>query len=140
MKKLGLLVMPLMAVSLLVSCGGGNTPSDDVKFIADTTVTLDESKKAANIQLDWTPSDHSIEFGDFTFTLNSQSSIQSTIEPGEVGSRPLTLTISFGTALSEDDVGNLKFHYNDKTAKKEGEGKVEGINVKLPIDPQGPTA
>ncbi len=132
--------MPLMAISLLASCGGINlNPTEDVKFSATTSVTLDETKTKADISLDWTPTDHSIECSDFTFTLTKQSSIASTIVPGELGSRPLNLIITFSSPLMFEDTGDLKFHYNDKTAKKEGEGKVTGINVKLPVDPPTPT-
>ncbi|MCQ2794300.1 MAG: leucine-rich repeat domain-containing protein [Bacilli bacterium] len=137
MKKLGLLVMPLMAISLLASCGGGNKPepTEDVKFSADTSVTLDESKTIANITLDWTPIDRSIECRAFTFALRSQS-ISATVTPiEEVGFPPFNLTVTFASPLSKDDIGDLKFHYNDKIAKKEGEAKIENIGVKLPVVP-----
>ncbi|MCQ2796398.1 MAG: InlB B-repeat-containing protein [Bacilli bacterium] len=132
MKK-SIFAIPLMAISLLASCGGkpSPTPEEDVKFSATSIVTLDDTKQIANISLDWTPTDHLIECSDFTFTLNNQSSITSTIVPGELGSRPLNLTITFASALSTDDKGYLKFHYNDKTAKKDGEGMVENINIKI---------
>ncbi len=123
--------MPLMAVSLLSSCGGdkpGPTPQEDVKFsVQESSVSLNDDK--AIIHLDWTPSDRSIEFTNFTFALKDQTSITSTVTPKEATSRPLELTIAFNSVLTKDDVGDLKFHFNDKTAKKEGEGKIEGINI-----------
>ena len=138
MKKLGLLVIPLMAISFLTNCGGGSSPKEDVKFSAQSEVTLDKHNKKAVLSLNWTPTDHSIECSDFTFTLNNQSDITSNITLGELGSRPLKVTIDFAKALEENDKGDLKFKYNDKTAKKEGEGKVTGINVKLHENPPTP--
>ncbi|MCQ2794755.1 MAG: DUF6273 domain-containing protein [Bacilli bacterium] len=135
MKKLGLLVMPLMAVSFLASCNsGGDNPEKDLEFTASTAAILDISRTIANIALDWTPIDHSIECSNFTFTLNSQSHIKSTITPGEIGSRPLHLTITFDEPLSEGDNGDLKFHYNDITAKKEGDAEIDGIDIKRTLE------
>ena len=136
MKKI-LFIAPLMSISFLASCDNIPIPKVDVEFTA-TTATLDEYKTTANISLDWTPTEHSIECSDFTFTLNNQK-ISSTVTPvGEAGSRPLNLSITFNSPLNTDDKGDLKFNYIDKTAKKEGEGEVTGIDVKLPIDPPGP--
>lgn len=132
MKKL-VFIMPLMAVSLLASCGG-STPKEDVEFIIGTAAVLDSSRTTANIALDWRPVDHSIECSNFTFTLYSQSHIKSTITLGEIGSRPLNLTITFDEPLSENDNGDLKFHYNDITAKKEGDTEIKGIDIKRTLE------
>lgn len=69
MKKLGLLIMPLMAVSLLASCGGGGGESSGVKFsVVDYNVTLDKTNTKAVVNLDWEPSSDVLSFKDFTFT------------------------------------------------------------------------
>ncbi|MCQ2795657.1 MAG: leucine-rich repeat domain-containing protein [Bacilli bacterium] len=136
MKKLNLLVLPLMAISFLTNCGGGSTPSEDVKFsIQESSVTLKEDNTIM-VHLDWTPTNHSIEFSNFTFTLDSGSTT-ATVTSGTIGDRPLELTITFASALSTNDKGDLKFHYSDKTAKKEGEGKVNDINIKVAGDKPG---
>ncbi|MCQ2786984.1 MAG: hypothetical protein MJ199_01120 [Bacilli bacterium] len=125
MKKTIYLLAPLM----LVSCNG-QAPSQDVKFlIQESSVTLND--RTIVIHLDWEPSSDIIEFSNFSFTLKNQSDITSTVTLKDVSARPLELTNTFNQALENDDIGELTFHYNDKTIKKEGEGKVENINIAL---------
>lgn len=128
MKKIYILIASLISLGFLASCSGGNTPSGDAKFsVQETSVTV--TNKTAVIHLDWTPSDHSIECSGFTFTLINDP-ITTYVTAGDVGSRPLEITITFSNDLVQDDEGKLKFHYNDKTLNKEGDAEVKGIAVK----------
>lgn len=130
MKKIYMLIAPLISLGFLASCGGGSTPSGDVKFsVQETSVTV--TNKTAVIHLDWEPTGDVIEFSNFTFTL-SKDPITTYVTPGEASSRPLEITITFSSDLVKNDEGKLNFHYNDKTLKKEGNAEVKEIGVKIP--------
>lgn len=106
-------------------------PSKDVKFSIEESSLILENQ-STTLHLDWEPSSDVIEFNDFNFTLKNQSDITSTVTSKESTTRPLELTITFNSELHTDDIAELTFHYHDKTIKKEGEGKVENININLP--------
>ncbi|MCQ2796313.1 MAG: hypothetical protein MJ213_03300 [Bacilli bacterium] len=121
MKKISLLVMPLMAVSLLVSCnnGGGDKP-EEVKFSLSGNPTLDG--KVATVNIDWTPNDI-IKFESFTFTTTTSKENTVTFDPtGDP--RPMRVTITFTEDITEDISGTLKFSYQDVTAKSKGESSL----------------
>lgn len=130
MKKLKTLLVPLMACSFLASCGGGggNAPETLTFSVTDSSVMCKDKK--AIVHLDWTPSDHSLEFTKFSFTY-SGITVDKVAQTGDLTTRPAEVTITFEEELTTSITGTLNFHYTDKTAKSEGDGKVEGINVGL---------
>ena len=121
-------VAAAITIPLVLLNKGGDEPAEP-KFSAQSEVTLDKHNKQAVVSLNWTPTDHSIECSDFTFTLQNQS-INSKITLGEPGSRPLKVTITFDNVLAQDDTGDLNFRYEDKTIKKKGEGRIKDIEIK----------
>lgn len=135
MKNIKTLFVTIMVLTLLTSCGGGGTkPPESINFFAvESTVNYDSSNKSADVQLDWTPNDHVLEFSDFKFTYNDQ--VTSAEQTGDLTARPATVTISFATGLASTVTGTLSFHYVDKTAKNESDGEIVGININVDIPP-----
>lgn len=129
MKK-QIFLLSLLSLSLF-SCGGGDKP-EELKFsVASSEVLVDIFTYKTSIELDWTPSDHIIEFSDFSFALSKQTTITPTVDVIDITARPLALNLTFNSEFNMDDQGKLKFHFNDKTAKKEGNWETKDINIKL---------
>lgn len=132
MKKIKL-IAPILGLttaatlgSTLVSCGP-DTPAEEPTFTVANA--LSTNRAVAEIELDWTPGDHSIEFeGTPTFTTTKANVGKVTIIQE---SRPLKLQIAFNEAVKTDITdGALSFTYNNKTTKQtKVEGKVENIKI-----------
>ena len=125
MKKLVLLGMSLMTLSLLASCNnGGGGGEDKVQFMLSSEQPITVEGKVAEVSVDWTPNDI-IKFESFTFfsatpTKGNTVTFDPTGEP-----RPMQVTITFTDDITEDISGTLSFKYEDVTAKINGESSIE---------------
>lgn len=135
MKKIKTLFVPFVACSFLVACGGnggggggGDDPVPPSFSVQESTVAYDDINKVATVKVDWTPSDHLLEFSKFSFKYG-----ETTIESANIAcdnDRPADVTINFSDDLTADVTGTLGFHYVDKTAKTDGNAEIKDICIK----------
>ena len=130
MRKLGILIMPIMAISFLVGCnGGGKKPEAPTFSITESSVDYDSINNTAVVHLDWTPSGDSIEISNLAFTYSGDKTA-SKVEQGDVTARPREITITFNEDLTNSITdGKLNFHYEDNVSEIEDDGVVENINI-----------
>ena len=98
MKK-QIFLLSLLSLSLF-SCGGGDKP-EELKFsVASSEALVDIFTYKTSIELDWTPSDHIIEFSDFSFALSKQTTITPTVDVIDITARPLALNLTFNSEFN----------------------------------------
>ncbi|XQP55382.1 MAG: hypothetical protein ACOQNV_01275 [Mycoplasmoidaceae bacterium] len=114
----------------LAACNNGSKPVEKPSFTV-TASTMETDNIHAPIELDWTPSDHSLTFSSFSFTFNNGSeSATEVYQQGKDGDRPLSLYINFGKEVENDIVdGTLSFRYIDSTTSSKGQATVRDIRI-----------
>lgn len=92
------------------------------------------------LKLNWTPAEHEIEFSNFEFKYESDVEEAQYIDIVESTTGSVSLKLTFNKIISETNIsdGVLSFHYNDKTAQKEGDKSINDIGVVKYEVPQTP--
>lgn len=120
--------MPLLTLSLLVSCNNGGGEGEQVEFMLSSEQPTKVEGKVATVYVDWQPDGHQIKFNSFTFVTQSGEEITPSFDQKD-DPRPLPVTITFNSDITEEINGTLSFAYEDRTAKTQGENSID-ITIK----------